>query len=242
MIDQTTGIIRVLGLDPAMDNIGWRISEVDLSAWPVEGVDPKTPNHQLFPKVEGGTFNMKKECPGSWLERMVLGARAVHQLVDEKQPDVISLEGALDKGKNRSTTGLALFALIVEPWLKQVPEHRHSPSFIISITPERVQSLAYGKRSTSGTEAKQIYREQTGDQESYRKYTEHETDAYYLAYYGMRFLLSTVLGPRDQHPWAECLSDKELWIFQEATKVVRGTTVNNSLLGKEGEVWWPVQL
>lgn len=124
----------------------------------------------------------------------------------------------------------------------------YSPEFLISVRPERLNGMVHGKRSASGSETVARYKECTQDE---KRRTNHEADAYFLAYYGTRFLMTCLTEPEKEYTWPrQILSEKEKNYFLEATKkpakprgkasraVISQAEIKTGMLYQKHEAWW----
>jgi hypothetical protein len=243
--------MRVMGLDSSMRATGWAVLEFN-----PDNIRPAaTPHstHPLMHHVAGGTLK-QDDTQNARLRRIIRTAIDVHALVATYKPDIFVIEGALDKGENRSTTGTSLLSLIVAPWH---PVNRgyddypilsirviepHQPKYVVIITPERHMSAAHGKRSLTGTDKVKAYRDQAPNPPKSRV-SEHQADSFFLAHLGTRFILTTITKQ-----WPDSiLSDREYSIFINASgrrntgRSLSGTPMKD----QEGLSWWntrPVDL
>lgn len=228
--------MKVLGLDSALRNTGWQLLEVD----PTKLRPHNSPHHThiIMDRLAGGTIK-QDDTDETRLDRLVKNAQETHALVHEHKPDMVVIEGALDKGANRSTTGMALYALIVGPWHPSsvYSTGLHTPSFILTITPERLLSIAYGSRSIKGGDCVNKYRELAKETPKGRV-SQHEVDAYFLAYHGVRFYFTCVT-----EEWPKSiLTDKEAAMFYDQGRIVdakSGRTFSGTpIIKQEGQNWW----
>jgi hypothetical protein len=125
----------------------------------------------------------------------------------------------------------------------------YQPEFVIAIRPERLNGMVHGKRTATGSEVVKKYKEQAGD--PVKRLTEHEADSYFLAYHGVRFVMSCLANQEKEVYWPrEILSTKEKNYFLEATKkpgksrgkVVKLITsqaeIKTGMLYQQQEAWW----
>jgi len=249
----------VLALDPAMAYCGWQVLEVQVDGF---HADKETHNFDTFRKVVGGTLR-QTDTSHHIVQRMAENAWNVRGLINQHKPWLLALEGPLTVGQNKSPTGVAQFALIVQNLIPNAGFQRrpefHYPEYVAVVRPERLNSLAYQKRKTTGTETVQKYVEATQRERGHEKrVTQHEADAFFIGYYATRFIKTSVL-----HEWpSECLFPREARIYQTATKdvmeIVReggkmvkgpkgkakrrktGEIQDISWLSREYEDWWRV--
>lgn len=216
-----------------MANSGWQVLEYEPALNPIPSAPIEL--HNKFTRVAGGTVSFD-ETTTPRVERIILNANEIHRIAAIYNCEHVVIEAALDKGQNKSPTGLATYTQIVAPWhpsnhqsvAAYVPEH------VISINPERLQSLAHRRRSTSGTEVVKKYKALAKNPPT--RVTQHEADAYFLAYYGVKFLHTVLLKT-----WPEALLfDHEVAIYKNATKVDRKTTtlISNSMEARHMVDWW----
>jgi len=210
--------MRVLGLDSAMTNTGWHVLDVG------PRINGPVGSHAWFSYVAGGTI---KEPDATEFDpiRLWRTTEAVHNCVADFKPDILVIENALQVGMSRSTTGLALLSLILQPYRPlSSPSKSFRPKYVVLITPERLQSIAHEERSTSGTVVVQRYKERAHNPPKHR-ITQHEADAYFLAYHGTRFIKTAI-----EETWnLFILSAKEKRVFLEAT-----ADVKKRIKGKKG--------
>lgn len=233
--------MKVMGLDSSMRNTGYVVLRMD----PADLMTPHPtphPTHPLTHLVSGGTITYD-DTSDPRLERIINNVTDVHNLVSEHKPDLVVIEGALDKGINRSPTGVALYALIMAPWhpcrgtyLGLVPnDHYYVPPAVVTISPERHMAMAHQKRKLTGTEKVKKYKDMAAETPKGRV-SEHQADAYFLAYHGVRFWLTL------KAVWPHTiLNPNETAIFHDLT--VRHPTTNRRLASKsmrneEGITWW----
>lgn len=226
--------MRIMGIDSAMTNSGWQVLEYDPNLLPVPTVPMDV--HDKLTRVAGGTITFD-ETTTPRVERIIQNANEVHRISALYNCEYVVIEAALDKGQNKSPTGLATYTQIVGPWHPSNLQSQavYIPEYVISINPERLQSLAHRRRSTSGTEVVKKYKALAKNPPPTRV-SQHEADAYFLAYYGLRFLQTILLKT-----WPlQMLFDHEIAIFKNATKVDRKTTVliSNSMEARHMQDWW----
>jgi hypothetical protein len=228
--------MRVMGIDSSLRHSGWLVQEFQPDA--LRPLMNPHPTHPLMHHVAGGTIN-SDDTSEPRLDRFILNAKKVHQLVDLYKPEIVVIEGALDKGLNRSPTGTAMYVLIVSRWhpLSLVATTSSFPQVIITISPERHMSLAHQRRSLTGTEKVKAYRKFATEIPKGRV-SEHQADAFFLAYHGTRFwLVKTGRWP------SSILTPHEQAIFFDST--VRHPKTNRRIASKHmsdevGRSWWIV--
>jgi len=228
--------MKILGLDSAMSNTGWQVLVVS------EASVPQSQTHDLMKREAGGTLKTEATARNE-IVRAVWIAEQVKAIIEQYRPDVVTIEGALAVGQNSSPSGLLTLGMILRDYLPGNTQRdtTHQPKYVTIITPERLQSIAHKERKTSGTEVVRRYKEFSGYQQ---RVTQHEADAYFLAYHGVRFVLTCLesVWPRS------ILEPKEVSAFLKATKVVKGKVVkgarlpdrteSTAMLEKEGTFWW----
>lgn len=234
--------MKVLGVDSAMRNCGYQILEVDDS--PILNHGKTLSTYDKMKRLDGGTFK-QEDASISDITRMYKQANDIRSKIAFYNPHLFVLEDALDVGFNRSTTGVAQCALILE-FIH--PENFQRPSnlqAVVLLTPVRLQSLAHKERKTSGSEVVKRYKDRTGNN---FRLTEHEADAYFLAYHGTRFYLTGVNPVWDK----SILDEEETRIFFTAQADVKkripgksgmhktGAKKSVSLLDQKGSSWWPL--
>jgi hypothetical protein len=212
--------MRVLGLDTAMVHIGWQA--LDVAGWP---------RHDAVRRVDGGTLHDR--CRGQSLVRRcwAMAARA-HQVVEQQRPDLLVVEDAIYQGQRRSPTGLTVLALVLQHYL---PDRGvgHQPRYVVLLHPARLHSLAYQGVGKGATATVDTYYEHAQDPPA--RVTEHEADAYFLAYYGARFLRSCV----EPHP-DHALTPEEVRCFRTVTARNPRTKVKTvtAMSHQENIAWW----
>jgi hypothetical protein len=210
----------VLGVDQAMRNTGWQLIQVPQA---MQGDE-----HKAVSLKEGGTWT-EDDTDKTELDRLIVQAKVIHDIIKQYKPTVVVLENALSIGQDRSPSGLALYCLILAPLREsKLADDFASVKQVISIRPERLNSLAHNKRSVPGSEVVRAFKDKTGHQ---KRVTHHQADAYFLAYYGVRFMRTCL-----QNQWPQTiLTPKERSIFLESTKeVTRRVTKDEKAAGKKG--------
>jgi hypothetical protein len=208
---------RTLGIDPSLRNLGWQVRDYG----PEVGVGVR---------VAGGTV-VDHDAQSSLVRRLVHVAAQAHTLVALHHPHLVVLEGPLTHGLRRSPTGLALFALIVRPWLPGATD-TGVPRWVVVLHPARLASLAREDAKPTARSLKARYRRDTGDE---RRCSEHEVDAFFCAHFGTRFLRSLVVGD-----WPRAnLTEAEQEAFLFGTKRSRSGDIEEvALLARRGHDWW----
>lgn len=215
--------MKVVGIDSSMNNTG--IMVCDLS----EDVPAVENTHNLFKILETKTIVL--DDSESRLDRLIQNSKEVQILVESNKPDLLVIEGAIDKGPNRSTTGVALFAMLMSRWLD--PDFDcWKPSAIVSLSPERHISIAHRKMSVSGTEKVANFKK---FQNVKGRVSVHQADAYTLLYYGTRFYMTMKeLWPKS------VLNSKEIAVFFDFN--IRGENgrrmASKSMVNEKGLTWW----
>jgi len=239
-------IRTVMGVDCSMNNTGWSFQRFQIENPLRNAETPPIPewilkkdvtgehNYHHFEKIAGGCI-----CPPDnqgklpWVVKINSIVPQLHRIVHQYKPDILSVEYQLDKGKSKSPTGMAVFNAIVNPYYPEALKYfhprvskesnspEHVPPFLVFIRPEGLQSIAHYERSTNGTTVVRRYRSVSGD----KRVTEHEADAFFLAYHATRFW-----GTHLQSVWDKSiLTEKEkYWIDLSAT----------SMLKRTHEAWW----
>lgn len=240
--------MRCLALDPAKRNTGWMVIEMDLNnlvldrnspvTWIKNKDKPYITTHAQMKKLGGGTITTTPKDTG--ITRYHKIANQIHNLVDAYKPEILSSEAAIEEGPSRNVDHLALLNLILHPYFKtsEQPHRRylngvnsqelvkiHIPSYVVLIAPIRLQSMAHEERSTSATEIRSRYIEATKDPKGL-KTTEHERDAYFVAYHSFRFYLTAIKGLYRE---LDFLTIKEKDVMIENP---------NSMLKRHNQDWW----
>jgi len=233
--------MKVIGLDSSMNHTGYSVLQFDPHALITNPPTPH-PTHGLLELLDGGTFNYDDSSEAR-LDRLVKNVVDIHNLVSRHKPDIVVIEGALDKGRNRSPTGVALYALITVPWhpCRQnlwglTPNDNYFiPEGIISISPERHMSVAHQKRKLTGTEKVKRYRD-VAAQLPKGRYSEHQADSYFIAYHGHRFWTTlrgiwpkTILTPNEMAIFFDC---------QVRHPKTNRRLASKSMINEEGRSWW----
>lgn len=229
--------MRVMGIDSAMCNTGWQVMEVDPG-----GILQYNIPHLTYPlmyRVAGGTV-VQGETEIPRLERIISVAGCVQSFVQQYRPELIVLEGALDKGESRSTTGVALYVLLARKWLATTYRYEPKPDIffpnaVITIAPQRLQSMAHERRSLTGTEVVKKYKSLAPNPPKGRV-SQHEADAFFLAYHGLRFWWTK------EGLWSKSiLTAKENAIFFDTTirDLKSGRRIaSKAMVEEEGISWW----
>jgi len=225
----------VMGIDPSLRNTGWQVIKVQM-----EGLDsPYGTTHHLNSYVAGGTLKQENASIEEHI-RLLYTTMEFYQIVQKFSPDVIVFESAIDVGRNKSITGFCLHTLMVAPWVNPVFEKLvgWNPHWIVNIRPERLQSLAHEERSTSGTKVVKKYKELTAGRGSSVPVTHHEADAFFLAYFGSRFVLTCLTKVWPQN----ILTKNEKRIYLEATSYDkrRKITKTTAMVNLVDTAWWEV--
>lgn len=227
--------MRVMGIDSSMNNCGYSVFDIRLD--PVDAESYKN-----MSRVAGGT-HANKDSKETIYTRIIRNVQKVQDSITEHKPDIIVLEDCLSVGDSKSPTGMATCAMLLQPYHPEGNKHPvHVPKYIVLITPERLQSMAHGERSTKGSVVVQRCKERFKHQKLPR-FTEHEGDSMLLAYHGSRFILTSV-----EKVWPDSmLAEKERWVFLTATSDLmagRGAArkkigiKHTSLIKNEGSKWW----
>jgi hypothetical protein len=179
-------------------------------------------------------------------------AEEVHELVHRFKPEILALENQLDKGDNKSPTGIALQYLIVSPYYQANRKifHRYLhqtedvaaspdnllidthlikefvPKYVIGIRPEGLQSVAHYERATKGSRVVGRYKQLFPEDK--HRLSQHEADSAFIGYHCGRF-------------WATCLTnhwprmyltEKENHCFLEPPR---------SMIFRTEDAWWENQ-
>jgi hypothetical protein len=236
-------VLTVLGIDPAMDNVGYHFLKLNTSepphlpGPPIPFKDPlwiteKDPTgkhtYWYFQSLAGGT--KQSDSTRSMTYRLINQADEVHKLIAELKPDILVLEAQLDKGDNKNPYGVALQIAITFPYFHPTtrpPTIRpaYHPRWVIQIRPERLQSIAHHQRKTTGREVVQRFKHVT---ECKARVSQHEADAYFLAVHGGRFWASCVKSHWDR----DILTSKENHVFLQEPK---------GMLFQMDDAWWENQ-
>jgi Holliday junction resolvasome RuvABC endonuclease subunit len=233
--------MRILGIDPAMKNVGWSLLEYNYQTpyetqrtpdWISNGVH----TYSNYKVLDGG-YNIEDSEDDTWFTRIQNQGIFVKELVQRVKPDILVLESQLDKGANKSPTGLAIQNIIAMNYnnpkktnFKSMYRDKNGifvdcfiPQYVIFIRPERLQSIAHHARSTTGKIVVERYHKIFITQR--KRTSHHECDGAFLAYHGGRFY-STVI--KDELP-RTILSDKESNVFLNSANPMISDTPNS---------WW----
>jgi Holliday junction resolvasome RuvABC endonuclease subunit len=116
----------ILGIDPAMDNLGWMHLRLNTETpfrnpsplpepdWILEKEKTGVHTYQHFERIDGGTFKSDKNY--SWLHRIQCQVDEIHKMIHKLRPTILAMESQLDKGDNKNPTGLSVQNLIVAPF------------------------------------------------------------------------------------------------------------------------------
>jgi Holliday junction resolvasome RuvABC endonuclease subunit len=239
--------MRILGVDPAMANVGWMLLEFDrlhldvnnttYPSWMDKDKEGGTHTYQCFQVLNKGLYTTHKSATTQ--ERLIEQIDQIHLLVSLYKPDILAYEAQMEDGNARCTWGVALQLGIVFPYYniksRQVRLFR-CPDFVntsftdmefipplgVAIKPQQLQSIAQHERSTKPKIVVQRYREVTG---LTHKISDHEADAYFLGVHAGRFWATCINDYWDQ----DLLTNKEHHVFLDS---------NTGMLFREGESWW----
>jgi Holliday junction resolvasome RuvABC endonuclease subunit len=242
--------MKILGVDSSMRNTGWKVLEIDqewedpTSIVPIEKYKcTDTSTHEEFKMLGGGNIAQpKKESIVDRAEGFLNTYDRLQKIIDTYNPDIMVIEGTIDYGEHRSVTGVSLFYSIIKDFLPSDRSDSYRPRMLITITPERLNSIAFRKRTFTDSETKKLYKEQTKD---LSRVTPHEADAYYLAYFGARFYLTNFHKRWDRSIYYT--KEKQFFlqsmknIFSRKTKTKPRALIgkkNISMLNSNGESWW----
>jgi hypothetical protein len=240
----------ILGIDPAMDNVGWMLLKMDTEK-PLRDTNPQPEpdwilqkdttgvhTYQHFERLNGGT--LKSDKTKSWLYRVHQQVNEMHEIIYKEKPTLLALEAQLDQGENRNPTGLSVQNLIIAPFYHTnrkifrryvtqlsgsesnlVPEF--IPKTVVLIRPERLQSVAHQERSTKGSRVVARYKKLYPEDK--RRLSQHEADAFFIAVHAGRFWATCInnFWPRTH------LTTHETPIFLESAKAI---------IKQEDEAWW----
>ncbi len=242
--------MRIMAIDPAMANLGVWIGDL------LPG-SPKDSNRHpsWMPRSGQHTLDLMKEvvrgslatAPTEFMwSRIQRGTDFAHSFVENFRPDLIVTEAVLTHGLRRNVTGGMVLAAILD-WYRPKPSpwgrsDWYLPQAVITIPPPKLRSIAHGGRKYKGkvvTKAvvKDRFREARGLPKKTRV-TDHEADAFFLAYHGLRFWKTCVV--RD---WPlEALSREETQAFLHSKGKNPRTKIEHStaLLDGEGDGWWRI--
>lgn len=223
-------IMLVLGLDSALQNTGWHLQEVMTG-------DGSVDTHSLMSYHSGGTF---KQSDAS--EPVFVRAQRIRDfviaLVQRESPDLVVIEGPIEYGAQKSPTGLTVYSVIMMELVNLNQRVNFAaPEYVVTITPDRLPGLIHGKRPKNpAAETAKIYRNLYPEAP---RLTQHEAIAYFLCYFGVRFLRTCIQSTWDR----SILSPKEKLFFLEAVKrtkrgPLKGMQVPNDMLARKGHQWW----
>lgn len=222
--------MKVMGVDPSLRNTGWQVLEVP------DDLPAEAKQHKHFKKLAGGTIVEDDASIPDHVRHFRTTAK-LHELVTQHKPDLFSIEIPVQVGMSRSTTGMVAYTLSIMPYhqIGRAVSNQtyHKPEWVITFRPERLQALMHNKRSTKDKETVDLYKSLTGFT---GRITVHESDAFFLAYFGYRFLKTSLT-----REWpTEILSDKEMSVYRTADKKDKktGLIVNTSMFNSPGEAWW----
>lgn len=213
----------VLSLDPAMRNMGYRVHKIDET------------KQSLGDKVYGGTFSTSN-TEIDMVRRCSMIASNALWLIDRFDPKYVVLEGPIEFGQSRSISGTVLFSLIKAPLsnvlFRSLLKTPLNLKTVIVIHPRRLDSLLTedGNKNTPALNRVR-YEKFCGEKPAC---SEHEIDAYFLAFFGIRFIKiilekswdMVLLTPRERECYLESLTKK------------KGEWEINSMLAQEHAAWW----
>jgi len=188
--------MKVMGVDPAMNNCGYCMLEVPEG--PFVG-DKKYPSWWKSP-VGIPNFG-QMEIKGITVCGPFKNDAAKHVRVKRQykqflthyhtfKPDVLVLEAQLDVGISKSPSGVALQYLLTSAFIEPNDLDlqllgNHLPEYVVLIRPERLQSLAHNQKTTADsvvvTRATEVWPKRMFA-------VDHMADAAFLAYFGARFV------------------------------------------------------
>lgn len=239
--------MRILGIDPALANVGWMLLEFDPTlfnghqegypSWMNSTKEGGVSTYHCFERLNGGLYSTNKST--TIQERLVEQVDQIHMLVSVHRPDLLVYEAQLEVGNRRCTWGVALQLGIIFPYFgikdrqvrlfhypdpeySIVPDKAHIPPLGIAIKPQQLQSIAHHERSTKPKTVVQRYKEITGVTD---KVSDHEADAYFLGVHAGRFWATCIQEIWDQ----DLLTQKEYHVFLDS---------DTGMLFREGESWW----
>lgn len=227
--------MKILGVDPALANVGWCLLDFDPfqdSAHFSGGQDPNwldvkknsgQHTYHYFHRLAGGVFSTTNVQ--TVLARLLEQARQVYGLVEHHRPDLLVLEAQLEVGQNRCTWGVALQTLILAPYFPgSVVVAGYRPRWVVTVGPHLLQAAVHGERSTRSRTVVERYGRVSGDPR--RKVAlHHEADAYFLGIVGGRF-------------WATCLTecwDRSILSDRERRFFLK---IGTGMLFRQLDAWW----
>jgi len=212
--------MKVLGIDPALQNVGWQSREFG-----------KIPTYASSQLLGGGTIK-DKNSKEFYVARILRSLEKLREAVDEQKPEAVGIESQLIYSRKGKTVLTAVFSCLVSPWhpfrvKETLFQGHHVPKYVVLISPERLQSLAHQERKTSGTAVVKKYRDCVSDG---RRITEHEADAMFISYFTARFLELCVCSKQKN-----LLTREEKLAFHDSQNK-KGES--RAILQNEGEMWW----
>ena len=221
----------VLGVDPGLANTGWSLIETDLiSSIPDPGVTTSKPTHALTIVKAGGTIVTTPDMP--LIPRIHYIREEIRKITTANKPNLAVIELPVQVGPGaRTGSTLAVCTAIALDW-RSTP-----PNWVVCFRPERLQSVAYGVRSSTGRQTIEAFKQV--QPKITTRVSPHQADAYFLAYHGTRFLMTCL---KKQWP-TEILSEKEYRTFITAEKThkrgpKKGQLDSTAMQTQEGEAWW----
>lgn len=214
--------MRVMGIDPAMNNCGYCMAEVSEESFVGDAKYPTwwkkpigIPNFGQI-GIQGLTVSGPFKANAAKHIRVKRQFTQFLEHYNRFKPNVLVFEAQLDVGISKSVTGVALQFLLTAPFIETTQSDYtllgdHLPEYVILIRPERLQSLAHNEKTTHEstviTRASEVWPTKGFA-------VDHIADAAFLTYFGTRFVKVCL-----EKKWApNVLSSQELSVFLTSPK------------------------
>lgn len=204
--------------------------------------NPRQAGHHCFGLMKQTFRGTLTTTPDQFMWRRIQRcADFAHQMIRTHKPDLLVTEAVLTHGIQRNVTGGMVLAAILDRY-REIPDpstNEHRPMAVITIPPPKLRSIAHGGPKHKGRKVtkavvKKRCQEVTGTQED--RWTDHEADAFFLAYYGVRFWNTCV-----EQSWPQqALGRSEVKAFLTGTAKNARTkeTHSTAMLDRQGDLWW----
>ncbi len=116
--------MRILGIDPALANVGWMLLEFDHNlldshhngypSWMDQDKEGGVSTYHCFRRLNGGLYSTNKSI--TIQERLTEQVDQIHMLVSVHKPDLLVYEAQLEVGNRRCTWGVALQLGLIFPY------------------------------------------------------------------------------------------------------------------------------
>lgn len=239
--------MRILAIDPAMANIGiWCGDLLDgdperlVSQCPSWQSDKGSQCYSLLHEIARGTLTTSPTEP-MW-NRIQECTDFIHGSIEVYRPNILISEAVLTHGPSRNVTGGMVLASILDRY-RELPR-KNECSFleaVLTIPPSKLRSVAHqASKKTKGQKiTKAIVKQRYRDVRLLPKktrLTDHEADAFFLAYHGIRFWMTCVTNQ-----WSKnILTPAEVRAYITGTGKNPRTKIEHStaLIKSEGDQWW----